>query len=85
MLVSRKQKVSFSIIFRCNAQEAMEHPFLCEEPEVSLLSVDKLQLNFQVVFKGSDKLSVKFEFNVESDTAEQVVKEMVFLSLIVAD
>jgi len=32
----------------------------------------------QVVFKGMDRLSVKFEFNVETDTAEDVVTEMVF-------
>jgi len=33
----------------------------------------------QVVFKGMDRLSVKFEFNVDTDTAEDVVTEMVIL------
>lgn len=57
----------------------MEHPFLTVEPEVVLQSStdNRTQLTLQVVFKGMDKLSVKFEFNTETDTAEQVVNEMV--------
>ncbi len=57
----------------------MDHPFLTVEPEVVLIKADdnKAQLTLQVVFKGMDKLSVKFEFNVEKDTAEEVVNEMV--------
>jgi hypothetical protein len=57
----------------------MDHPFLIVEPEVVLMTADetKTQLTLQVVFKGMDKLSVKFEFNVERDTAEEVVNEMV--------
>ncbi|CAG8586880.1 1155_t:CDS:2 [Acaulospora morrowiae] len=57
----------------------MSHPFLTVEPEVVLMTADetKTQLTLQVVFKGMDKLSVKFEFNVEKDTAEEVVKEMI--------
>jgi len=31
----------------------------------------------QVIFKGTDQLSVKFEFNTDTDTAEDVVSEMV--------
>ncbi|CAG8489697.1 7673_t:CDS:2, partial [Racocetra fulgida] len=60
-----------------------EYPYIeCEnapQPEVVLLTADnaKTQLTLQVVFKGMDKLSVKFEFNVEKDTAEQVVNEMI--------
>jgi WNK lysine deficient protein kinase len=57
----------------------MEHPFLAVEPEVVLLttSENKNHLTMQVVFKGMDKLSVKFEYNIDSDTAEEVVNEMV--------
>ncbi|CAG8504725.1 6772_t:CDS:2, partial [Racocetra persica] len=64
---------------RYTAQQIMEHRFLAVEPEVVLLTADnaKTQLTLQVVFKGMDKLSVKFEFNVEKDTAEQVVNEMI--------
>lgn len=40
-------------------------------------SEDKNHLNMQVVFRGMDKLSVKFDFNVDTDTAEEVVNEMV--------
>ena len=38
---------------------------------------DKSNLTMQVVFKGMDRLSVKFEFNTDADTAEEVVHEMV--------
>ncbi len=76
---------------RLSAQELMEHPFLAVEPEVVLLNSNeaKNHLNMQVVFKGMDKLSVKFEYNgncsmcfddvVDTDTAEEVVYEMVTL------
>ncbi len=49
------------------------------EPEVSVIQINdaKTHISFQVVFKGSDKLSVKFEFNTQTDTAEEVVHEMV--------
>ncbi|RIA94927.1 kinase-like domain-containing protein [Glomus cerebriforme] len=64
---------------RYTAQQIMDHPFLTVEPEVVLMTADetKTQLTLQVVFKGMDKLSVKFEFNVERDTAEEVVNEMI--------
>ena len=48
---------------RLSAREIVEHPFLAVEPEVVLLLVSKPYLTMQVVFKGMDKLSVKFEFN----------------------
>ncbi|CAG8697741.1 12550_t:CDS:2, partial [Dentiscutata heterogama] len=66
------------------AQQIMEHRFLAVEPEVVLLTANsaKSQLTLQVVFKGMDKLSVKFVFNVEKDTAEQVVNEMMVLATI---
>jgi hypothetical protein len=64
---------------RMSAQEILEHSFLAVEPEVVLLATDatKKQLTLQVVFKGMDRLSVKFEFNSDTDTAEEVVNEMV--------
>lgn len=64
---------------RMTAQDILEHTFLAVEPDVVLLAADPahVHLTLQVVFKGMDKLSVKFDFNVETDTAEQVVREMV--------
>ncbi|ORZ19384.1 kinase-like domain-containing protein [Absidia repens] len=64
---------------RMSAQEILEHSFLAVEPDVVLLIADPshVHLTLQVVFKGMDKLSVKFDFNVETDTAEQVVREMI--------
>ncbi|GJJ77834.1 WNK lysine deficient protein kinase [Entomortierella parvispora] len=64
---------------RYSAQEAIEDPFLGVEPEVVVLTTNeaKNHLTLQVVFKGMDKLSVKFEFNADSDTAEEVVNEMI--------
>jgi hypothetical protein len=61
--------------------QLLEHSFLTVEPEVVLQSANenRTHLTLQVVFKGSDKLSVKFEFNTEKDTAEEVVREMVRL------
>lgn len=69
-------------IRRMSAQEILEHSFLAVEPEVVLLATDatKKQLTLQVVFKGMDRLSVKFEFNSDTDTAEEVVNEMVSVS-----
>ncbi|KAI9354405.1 kinase-like domain-containing protein [Pilaira anomala] len=64
---------------RMSALEILEHSFLAVEPEVVLLATDPTmkQLTLQVVFKGMDKLSVKFEFNADTDTAEDVVAEMI--------
>ncbi|KAI8367311.1 kinase-like domain-containing protein [Blakeslea trispora] len=64
---------------RMSAQEILEHTFLAVEPDVVLLAADPahIHLTLQVIFKGMDKLSVKFDFNVETDTAEQVVREMI--------
>ncbi|KAF7723926.1 ATP binding [Apophysomyces ossiformis] len=64
---------------RLLAREILEHSFLAVEPEVVILATDPthVYLTLQVVFKGMDKLSVKFDFNVEADTAEQVVREMI--------
>lgn len=49
------------------------------EPEVVLLSTDESStlLHMQVVFKGMDKMSVKFDYNMDTDTAREVVEEMV--------
>ncbi|KAF9182603.1 hypothetical protein BGZ51_004656 [Haplosporangium sp. Z 767] len=64
---------------RYSAQEAIEDPFLGVEPEVVVLSTNeaKNHLVLQVVFKGMDKMSVKFDFNADTDTAEEVVNEMI--------
>ncbi|KAI8388452.1 kinase-like domain-containing protein [Radiomyces spectabilis] len=64
---------------RMSAQDILEHSFLAVEPDVVLLTTDPnhVHLTLQVVFKGMDKLSVKFDFNVETDTAEEVVREMI--------
>jgi WNK lysine deficient protein kinase len=64
---------------RMSAQDILEHSFLAVEPDVVLLAADpdNVHLTLQVVFKGMDKLSVKFDFNVETDTAEEVVREMI--------
>ncbi|KAK9762731.1 hypothetical protein K7432_011254 [Basidiobolus ranarum] len=64
---------------RYTAQEILNHPFLAADPEIVLLTSDetKTQLTLQVVFRGTDRISVKFDFNVDSDTAEEVVREMI--------
>lgn len=64
---------------RPSVRQVLEHPFFLSDPEVILLSVDELRgvLNMQVVFRGLDRLSVKFEFNIDSDTSEDVVNEMI--------
>ncbi|CAO3611405.1 unnamed protein product [Cunninghamella blakesleeana] len=64
---------------RMSAQEILEHSLLAVEPDVVLLATDlnHVHLTLQVVFKGMDKLSVKFDFTVGADTAEQVVREMI--------
>lgn len=66
-------------LIRMTAQEILEHSFLAVEPDVVLLAADPahVHLTLQVVFKGMDKLSVKFDYNIDTDTAEEVVKEMV--------
>lgn len=52
-------------VFRLSAQELLECSFLAVEPDVVILENDPSHtiVTLQVVFKGSDKLSVKFEFN----------------------
>ncbi|CAG8621824.1 5611_t:CDS:10 [Paraglomus brasilianum] len=64
---------------RYTARQIVNHPFLLVEPEVVLLTMDpeKVNLSLQLVFKGMDKLAVKFNFNVVKDTAEEVVGEMI--------
>ncbi|KAI8604297.1 kinase-like domain-containing protein [Dissophora ornata] len=64
---------------RYSAQDAIEDQFLAVEPEVVVLTTNEARnhLTLQVVFKGMDKLSVKFEFNTDTDTAEEVVNEMI--------
>eukprot|EP00842_Homolaphlyctis_polyrhiza_P001660 jgi/Hompol1/2495/HPOL_002930-RA len=67
---------------RLTAQQIVDHPFFAVEPEVVLLSDKKPQLTLQVVFRGMDRLSVKFDFNVDTDTAEAVVTEMIHESVL---
>lgn len=64
---------------RWSAKRLADHPFLLEDPEVILISANenKTRLKLQVLFKGHDKHSIKFEYNRETDTAEDVVREMV--------
>ncbi|KAI7828706.1 kinase-like domain-containing protein [Gamsiella multidivaricata] len=64
---------------RYSAQEAIEDSFLALEPEVVVRAANEAldHLTLQVVFKGMDRLSVKFEFNTNTDTAEEVVNEMI--------
>ncbi|KAJ9073017.1 hypothetical protein DSO57_1021090 [Entomophthora muscae] len=86
MIKAQDDPIVFGIITSCldpedkrpSAQELLNHSFLGIDPEVVLLSVEsKNHLFLQVVFRGTDKLSVKFEFNLETDTAEEVVREMI--------
>jgi serine/threonine protein kinase len=86
-LAKVEDKEVLSIILNCiaveterwSARKLLEHPFFAEDPDVSLLFVDETRskLTFQVVFKGTDKHTVKFDFNTEKDTAENVVNEMI--------
>ena len=86
-LAKVEDKDVLSIILNClapeterwSARKLLEHPFFAEDPDVSLLCVDesKTKLTIQVVFKGTDKQTVKFDFNTERDTAENVVNEMI--------
>lgn len=64
---------------RWSARKLADHPFLLEEPEVILISANetKTKLRLQVLFKGHEKHSIKFEYDREKDTAEEVVNEMV--------
>ncbi|KAI8094575.1 kinase-like domain-containing protein [Thamnidium elegans] len=64
---------------RLSAQELLECSFLAVEPDVVILENDPSHtiVTLQVVFKGSDKLSVKFEFNTQEDTPQEVVAEMI--------
>jgi hypothetical protein len=66
---------------RLSAKEIIEHPFLAVEPEVILLVSEKTHLTMQVVFKGMDKLSVKFEFNSMSFSERKRDRDSSFISL----
>lgn len=62
---------------RLSAQEIIEHPFLALEPEVVLVMTEnKTHLTMQVVFKGMDKLSVKFEFNGEDRIKDDFLSKL---------
>lgn len=61
--------------------------FFAEDPDVTLLSTDeaKSKLTMQVIFKGSERQSIKFDFKTQLDTPEIVVQEMVKFALIHLD
>lgn len=69
--------------YRMSAQEILEHSFLAVEPEVVLVATDstKKHLHMLVVFKGMEKLSVKFEFNAVSYPFSSFVKPASFMSM----
>ncbi|KAJ3204849.1 signal transducing kinase of the PAK, partial [Dinochytrium kinnereticum] len=55
-----------------------EYPY-SEYPEVRLIShgTDRNHLVLEVTFNGTEKLSVRFDFHGDTDTAEEVVNEMI--------
>lgn len=64
---------------RWSAKRLLECPLFADDPEVILLSCDekRTRLVLQVMFKSHDKPTIKFDFNTEADTAEEVVREMI--------
>lgn len=71
--------ISFEEEHRYTAKRLLEHPMFADDPEVVLLSADekRSRLILQVMFKSQDKPTIKFDFNTEADTAEDVVREMI--------
>ena len=63
---------------RWSAKKLFDY-FFAEEPDVVLLYTEenRSKLFFQVVFRGGDKQSIRFEFEVGKDTPERIVQEMV--------
>jgi serine/threonine protein kinase len=85
-LAKVEDKELLSIINQCLSVEAERWSarrlldyFFAEDPDVMLLSSDeqKSKLTLQVVFKGTEKQSIKFDFRTQNDTPEIVVQEMV--------
>lgn len=68
---------------RWSAKKLLDY-FFAEDPDVVLLSLDdqKTKLTLQVIFKGTEKQSIKFDFRTHTDTPEIVVQEMVVHHLI---
>lgn len=67
-----------------SAAEIVEHSFLAVEPEVRLVTNEEKNLTLQVILKGVEQKSVQFPFHslivlilVDTDTAEEVVNEMI--------
>ena len=59
----------------------IEHAFLSLDPRVFLVSFSNEDntpvIKFQIIMTGADRISVIFDFYADTDTAEQIVNEMV--------
>lgn len=63
---------------RYSSKQLLDLSFFMEDPDVVLLGQAKDIITIQVHFRGtSEKHSVKFDFNLEKDSVESVVSEMV--------
>eukprot|EP00917_Polyrhabdina_sp_WS-2016_P013446 GHVP01029549.1.p1 GENE.GHVP01029549.1~~GHVP01029549.1.p1 ORF type:complete len:549 (-),score=111.82 GHVP01029549.1:192-1838(-) len=69
---------------RLSARQLLQHQFFFEDVTLSVLSrnEDHSVITFKMAFKGQAKNSVKFNFNRQSDTPEQVVGEMITESVL---
>lgn len=69
---------------RISVRDILGHPFFACEPELVLLYVDEpsLSLTLQVVLRGPDHTSFKFKFNLENDTSDEVVSEMIEVQVV---
>ena len=65
---------------RWPARKLVEHPFFTDDPEVVLVSSTPKEnvITFQIAFRGGvDRHAIKFDYNLEKDTIEDVVQEMI--------
>jgi serine/threonine protein kinase len=64
---------------RLSLEAILAHGFISSEPEISLVSIDESsnKITMQLLFKGSNKSPIKFDFYTDCDTAEAVVNEMI--------
>lgn len=64
---------------RWSSRKLLDHPMFADEPDVLLLSVgeNRTNLTMQLAYKSQSNNNVKFDYNVETDTAENVVREMI--------
>ena len=63
---------------RWTARKLLDY-FFTDDPDVVLLfsEENRSRLFFQVIFKGGEKQSIRFEFEVGKDTPDRIVQEMV--------